>query len=198
MEEEIKRAIKAIISGEVIAYPTETVYGLGADAFSDDAVRRVYEIKRRVLSAPISLAVSSFEMLEGVASIGDKEEIIRELLPGPVTVLLRRKKNVPDIITAGGELVGIRFPENEIARRIIDGVGVPITSTSANISGEEPPTNVGDIKRDIKEKVSIVVRGECKYGEPSTVVDISSDEIKIRRKGAGYGRVLHVMRDKTR
>ena len=207
MEDQIRTAIDVIKSGGTIVYPTETVYGLGADALSEAAVRKVYEIKKRDLSQPISLAVSSFEMLQTVAHVDSKSlAILTELLPGPVTVLLKKKDVVPDLITAASDLVGIRFPDDEIALSIIEETG-PITSTSANVSGRNPPTRVEEV--EIESEV-IINGGRCKYSMPSTVVAMTivtaneekvdrkvEIEIEIKRRGACYDRVLHVLRSKA-
>jgi L-threonylcarbamoyladenylate synthase len=211
IESQIRSAIETIQRGGTIVYPTETVYGLGVDAFSEKAIRKVYELKRRELSNPLSLAVSSFEMLQTVAHVNPNLlDILTELLPGPITVLLRKKESVPDLLTAGSDLVGIRFPDNAVALRIIKETG-PITSTSANISGRTPPTRVEEV--EIEADV-IINGGRCKYSMPSTVVAMTSVtaneeeaeersksklkiEIKIKRKGACYDRVLHVLRVKT-
>jgi L-threonylcarbamoyladenylate synthase len=210
-ESPIRSAIGTIERGGTVVYPTETVYGLGADAFSEGAIRKVYELKRRELSNPLSLAVSSFEMLQTVADV-DSEllDILTELLPGPVTVLLRKKESVPDLLTAGSNLVGVRYPDNEIALRIIHETG-PITATSANISGKTPPTRVEELEI---EADFIINGGRCKYSMPSTVVAItrvtaneeaadkkskskSKLNIELKRKGACYDRVLHVLRNEA-
>ncbi len=205
IEDQIRTAIAIIKHGGMVVYPTETVYGLGADAFSEAAVRNVYKIKRRDLSRPISIAVSSFEMLHEVADIASEcFEIIPELLPGPVTVLLRKKDIVPAILTAASEVVGVRFPDNEIATRIIKETG-PITATSANVSGRNPPTCIEEVELKLKvDLLGIIINGgKCKYSMPSTVVDMSrataneKGEIEIKRKGACYDRVLHVLRSKA-
>jgi len=204
IEDKIRAAIEIIKSGGTVVYPTETVYGLGADAFSEEAVRKVYKIKRKVVTQPISIAVSSFEMLHKVAYIdSETSKIITELLPGPVTVLLKRKEIVPDILTAASEVIGVRFPDNEIATRIIKETG-PITATSANVSGRYPPTCIEEVK--IKADI-IINSGKCKYSMPSTVVDMSrvavaneekaNIKIEIKRRGACYDRVLRVMRSKA-
>jgi L-threonylcarbamoyladenylate synthase len=202
-EDKIKEAVDIIKSGGTVVYPTETVYGLGADAFSEEAVRKVYKIKGRDFLQPISIAVSSFEMLHTVAYIDSKSlEIITELLPGPVTVLLRKKDVVPDVLTATSEVVGVRFPDNEIANHIIKETG-PITATSANVSGRNPPTCIEEV--EIKADI-IINGGKCKYSMPSTVVDMSREaaneekakiKIEIKRRGACYDRVLHVLRGKA-
>ncbi len=201
-EDRIRTAVATIKRGGTVIYPTETVYGLGADAFSEDAVRKVYKIKNRDFSQPLSVAVSSFEMLQEVAFVASEcLEVLSELLPGPVTVLLRRKAGVAPVLTAGSEVevVGVRFPENEVARRLIEGAG-PLTATSANLSGRAPPTCVEEV--EIKADI-ILNGGKCKYSVQSTVVDFSATatpkekKIEIKRRGAGYERILHILRRKV-
>ncbi|MCD6202762.1 MAG: threonylcarbamoyl-AMP synthase [Methanophagales archaeon] len=193
LEAGIANAIEVIKSGGTVIYPTETVYGLGAAALSDEAVKKVYELKRRSLSMPISLAVSSFEMLHEVAYVEQSYMgIITRLLPGPVTILLRKKPVVPDVLTAHSEVVGIRFPENPIATRIISETG-PITATSANLTGEKPPV----CAEEVKIKADIIINGgKCKYGIPSTVVDMTRG-MKILREGANYDRILHILQSEA-
>jgi L-threonylcarbamoyladenylate synthase len=185
----ISSAANLIIGGGVVVYPTETVYGLGANALDEQAIRRVFRIKRRPLSMPIFLAVSSLEMLESVAEVGrDDLELLEQIFPGPISVLLPRKIIVPDILTAGSPLVGIRFPDHEIALRIIDQAG-PITSTSANRTGSPPPASFAAVSREISEMVGMVVDGgKSRYAEPSTLLDLTKRE--IIRRGAGLDKVL--------
>ncbi|MGV8174320.1 MAG: L-threonylcarbamoyladenylate synthase [Methanothrix sp.] len=184
----IASAARYVIGGGVIVYPTETVYGLGANALDEQAVMRVFQIKKRPLDRPIFLAVSSFEMLEKVAEISRKDMILLEqILPGPVSVLIRKRSIVPDILTAGSPLVGIRYPDHETALRIIDLAG-PITSTSANRSGSPSPASAMEVSPDIKSRVDEVVDGgRCAYAQPSTLLDVSKRE--IIRPGAGLDRV---------
>jgi L-threonylcarbamoyladenylate synthase len=180
----ITSAARFVISGGVIVYPTETVYGLGANALDDQSVMKVFSIKKRPLSMPIFLAVSSLEMLEKVADIGEEDKTLLErLLPGPVSVLVRKKSIVPDLLTAGSPLIGIRFPENEIAQKIIDLTG-PITSTSANRTGSPPPSSASEVSREIADRVDLVVDGgKSKYSQSSTLLDLTKR--KIIRPGAG-------------
>jgi L-threonylcarbamoyladenylate synthase len=185
----IRDAAKIIKSGGVIVYPTETVYGLGANALDEQAIYRVFEIKRRPLDMPISLAVSSMEMVHKVAELSRNDSFLLEkLLPGPISVLVKKKRIVPGLLTAGSPLVGIRFPEHEIAMKIIDLSG-PITSTSANRTGCTPPVSVEEISPRIKEKADLVLDGKkSKYAQPSTLVDIPNR--KIIREGAGLDRAI--------
>ena len=181
-------AAEIIRRGGVVIYPTETVYGIGADALSKPAVRRVFAIKKRTLA--MSLAVSGYEMIEDVA-ICDMATI-QKLLPGPVTVILKKKPVVPDILTAGSDKVGIRYPDHEMTLRLIDLAGTPITSTSANRSGEPPAREVREISRALLHDVDYTVDGgRCRYGTASTVIDLV--DMRILRKGAGYQACLDVL-----
>ena len=186
--ESIREASKTVISGGTIVYPTETVYGIGANALDEQAVLRVFQIKKRPMSMPIFLAVSSLEMLDRVAEIeADDREILKRLMPGPVSVLVKRKSVVPNVLTAGSPLVGIRFPDHEVALRIIDAAG-PITSTSANRTGSPPPASVDEVSPEIADRVEMVLDGgKCKFGQPSTLLDLTNR--KIIRPGAELEKV---------
>ena len=184
----IREAAKTIISGGVIVYPTETVYGIGANALDEQAIRRVFQIKKRPMSMPIFLAVSSLEMLDMVAELGaDDRELLDRLMPGPVSVLVRRKSIVPNVLTAGSPLVGVRFPDHEVALRIIDAAG-PITSTSANRTGTPSPASAEEVSPEIADRVEMVLDGgKCKFGQPSTLLDLTNR--KIIRPGAELEKV---------
>jgi L-threonylcarbamoyladenylate synthase len=179
----IKGAADAVRAGKIVAYPTETVYGLGALALEKSTVEKVIALKQMTLTKPISLAVSNFSMLETVAFIEDVD-LLHQLLPGPITVLLRKTDLVPDILTAGANLVGIRFPSHKVARALIDSVGAPITSTSANITSAQPAQSA----RDVKINVSCVIDGGKAILGPSTVVDLVNHVVV--RRGAGYDILL--------
>jgi L-threonylcarbamoyladenylate synthase len=185
-------ASEVILHRGVIVYPTETVYGLGASILREDAILRVFRIKKRPPSMPIFVAVSSYEMLEKVAEIDDEErDILERILPGPVSVLIRRTSTVPDALTAGSPLVGIRFPEHDLAREIIDSCG-PITSTSANVTGSPPPASAAEVSPEIAQAVDLVIDGgRCRYAQPSTLLDLSAR--RVLRKGAGLEAVLRAI-----
>ncbi len=186
---DIRKAASIIKNGGVVIYPTETVYGIGASIPSEDALKRVFAIKKRLPDKPVSIAVSSFSMMEELVFIREKDrDFIKKFLPGPVTVLLRKKHVVPDILTAGGELAGIRYPDHKTTIDLIDIAGVPITSTSANISGEKPPSKVEDIKID----ADYILEGGGCGDVPSTVVDLVNR--KVIRKGARYENVMDILK----
>ncbi|HOT06568.1 MAG TPA: L-threonylcarbamoyladenylate synthase [Methanotrichaceae archaeon] len=186
-------AARVIRSGGAVIYPTETVYGIGADALSEAAVARVFAIKCRQMDRPLFLAVSSFEMLSEVALVEpDEMAILRKLLPGPIAFLLRKKPHVPDILTAGSPFVGIRFPDHELALALIEEAG-PITSSSANITGHLPPVRASEVDRVLASRVEMVMDGgRCRYAIPSTLVDLANK--KILRAGALADRVREELR----
>jgi L-threonylcarbamoyladenylate synthase len=180
--EDVKIAVGIVKSGGVIAYPTETVYGVGALALQEPTVKKVIALKR-MGPKPISLAVSNFKMIKEVAFVDDFD-ILKDLLPGPITVILRKREVVPDILTSGSHFVGVRYPSHKIARLLIAKVGAPITSTSANITSFEAPMSA----QDVTLSVDYVLDGGPSVLGPSTVVDLVNK--MIVRRGAGYERIV--------
>ncbi|APW97292.1 threonylcarbamoyl-AMP synthase [Halobiforma lacisalsi AJ5] len=180
---EIDRAADAIESGELVVYPTETVYGLAADALEADAVERVFEAKGRDRSKPISFAVPSVPAaLQHVRATERERRFMATFLPGPVTVLCRRGDEVPDVLTAGADRVGVRVPDHDLALALCERAGTPITATSANVSGRESVRTAEDLDPEIREASAVVLDGGRTEGTESTVVDVSSET--IHRRGA--------------
>lgn len=176
----VDEAVTLVRSGGVVVYPTETVYGVGADAYNTAAVKRVYKIKERPRERPLSVAVGSVDHIETVARPrGEALEFAREFLPGPVTPLLPRRQRVPEEVTSG-DLIGVRVLDDETARSFIDSTG-PVTSTSANMSGEPPATHPDELGR-LADRVDGIIDDGVRDGEPSTVVDTTTWEIV--REGA--------------
>lgn len=186
--DQIEKAVKVLKSGGIIAYPTDTVYGLGANIFNDDAVHRVFELKGRDFKKPLSVAVTSFEMLEESAVVSlSAHKIIHHLLPGPITIILPKKPAISDLVTADQQTVAIRYPDHDLALEIIKQADFPITATSANLAGEKAVFR----SRDIKLNIDFVVGGECKYKQPSTIVNLSSRT--VIRAGAGSKKVKKLL-----
>lgn len=183
----LKEPAKIIKEGGVVIFPTETVYGIGTNGFNEESIRRIYEIKKRDFNKPISLLVSDMNMVEKVAKdISDLEyKLMEKFFPGPLTIILNKKKEVPDILTANGNTVGIRMPSGIVARKLIEYAGVPIATPSANISGRPSGTNVNDIKRDFEGKVDAIIdNGESKLGIASTIVKVVENKVNILREGS--------------
>ena len=170
-------AAAAVNDGELVAYPTETVYGLGADALDPAAVDAVFEAKGRDPDEPISLGVATVDAATEYVTVSDRERAFMDaFLPGPVTVVCQRREPVPDVLTAGRDRVGIRVPDHDIARALLDVAG-PLTATSANVSGEPSARRIDDIQEALRERLAVVLDGGPTPGGGSTVVDVARDEI---------------------
>ncbi len=186
---ETEKASEILKLGGIIAFPTETGYKVGAGIMNEQAIMRIFEIKKRPINKPLSITVSSFEMLEKLAYLSkEQRKKAKELLPGPVTVVLPKKELVSDLITRGNERVGINFPENKIATELIDKLGLPLATASASLSEEV-------IKKSdqLEVNVDFVVRGdeEIKYSQSNTLVNLV--ELRIVREGAGIKKVKEVL-----
>jgi L-threonylcarbamoyladenylate synthase len=184
-DENFNRAGQLIKRGEIVAFPTETVYGLGANAFDVEACKKIYAAKERPADKPLTLHVATFEMIEQIAEINlAAEKLIEKFLPGPLTIILPKKNIVPDFVTCNSKSVGVRFPNNAVAQKFIKIAGVPIAAPSANISGKNPPTTAQEVFDNLSGRVEIILDGgKCAVGISSTIVDISSGELKILRQG---------------
>lgn len=177
---EVESAIEALKSGDLVVYPTETVYGLGADALNPVAVERVFEAKNRDRSKPVSMAVGELEYISEYTRPTEREQQFMEtFLPGPVTVVVERAEVVPDELTAGRDRVGIRIPDHELARELARRIG-PITATSANVSGNESARRVEGLDDRIREFATVVLDGGETPGGGSTVVDVEDGTIHRR------------------
>lgn len=185
-DKEVKEAAEIIKAGGLVIYPTETVYGLGADPFNRIAVLKVFGAKRRSFDKPLPVAVSSLEEADKLVFVNDPaRKIAGAFLPGPVTMILKKKARLPKELTAASDKIGIRVPDHPIALRLIELAG-SITATSANISGKPAPTTGYDAKKQIGDRVNFVLDGgRCKIKEPSTVIDLTEpEEPKLLRVGA--------------
>lgn len=186
-EDALDRAAAAVADGDLVVYPTETVYGLGADALDPAAVERVFAAKRRPHDRPVSLAVPAVDDIAEVASPSDRERVFCEaFLPGPVTVLLERRPVVPDVLVAGSDRVGVRVPDHDLARSLAERTG-PLTATSANVSGGPSARIVDTVDAEVRDAAAVVVDGGQTPGGGSTVVNPATGEIS--RPGAGVDAV---------
>jgi L-threonylcarbamoyladenylate synthase len=183
-EKVVDEIIAVLKAGDLVVFPTDTLYGIGADPFNESSVKKVYIAKNRPFDMPLSLAVSNEKMMESVAVLNDNaRKIIRRFLPGPLTVMLTKKPSIPDILTSGSNQVGIRIPDHPFAIRLIDRFG-PITATSANLHSHPDPVEASVAQKDLKGHVALCVDcGKTKYAEPSTIVDISDGAVEVIRKG---------------
>ena len=184
--EKIKEPAQAIKQGNLVLFPTETVYGIGANALDEKAVKKIYEAKGRASDNPLIAHISNLEMLKKlVTEIGEKEKkLIEKFWPGPLTIIFNKSNIVPNIITAGLETVAIRMPSNEIAKRLIEYSGVPIAAPSANISGKPSGTVVEDILEELDGKVEYIIDGGMvDIGLESTVIRVIDGKVHILRPG---------------
>ena len=178
----INEAIDIMAEGGVILYPTDTVYGLGANIFNNDAVKRIYEIKRRDHSKPLSILVQDTDGLELVADLKkSSREIVNKWLPGPFTFILNKKRTVSPYVSASAK-VGVRIPDYRIARMLA--ALFPITTTSANLTNECTLSNPQDILKQIGSDIDLVIDvGDLGKAKPSTVIDLSSSKPTLVRNG---------------
>lgn len=180
---------KLLKEGNLIIYPTDTVYGVGGIIESDESIAKIYKAKERSFKSPLIVLVSDVSKIEKIAYIEEKnrekiEKLIKEFWPGGLTIILNKKDNVPDIMVSGGKTVGVRMPNLDTALKIIEAAGGLLPTTSANISGETTPRSYDELSEEFKERVEILVDGgRCPIGNASTIIDMS-DKPKILRVGA--------------
>ena len=178
----ISEAIKVLADGGVVLYPTDTVYGLGANIFDNSAVKRVFKIKQRSLLKPLSILISDVGAIDLVAKVSlSQKEVINNYLPGPYTFILKKNPVVPRVVTSGSSYVGVRVPDNDIARSL---AGIfPITTTSANVSDDEMLSTPDEILEQLDCDVDLVIDvGELKSKRASMIVDLSDNDIRIIRR----------------
>lgn len=182
----INDAALKIKDGGIVAFPTETVYGLGADALNAKAVAKIFEAKGRPQDNPLIIHVADFNIDEYVTEVPDMaKDIMKKFWPGPITIILNKKEIVPDVTSAGLNTIGVRMPQNNIARELIKASGVPIAAPSANISGRPSPTDMESCVEDLNGKVDYIIGGENSIvGVESTIVDCTVNPICVLRPGA--------------
>ncbi|MDD5430620.1 MAG: L-threonylcarbamoyladenylate synthase [Candidatus Pacebacteria bacterium] len=186
--EAILEVVEIIKSGGVVVYPTDTVYGLGANAGNGQAIEKIFRIKKRPETNPLILIAAGIEMAEKFAQIdAETEKILSVIWPNPVTVILKNKGNLPAAVTAGQATVALRVPDFELARYLSEKSGMPLISTSANISGMPPAVKSAQVidyfeKQEYRPDLFLDA-GDLSERIPSTILDLSGGEPKILRKG---------------
>ncbi len=184
--EDIAKAADILKKGGLVAFPTETVYGLGADALNPSAVAAVYAAKGRPSDNPMIVHIADSEALSDLTAdmTEDMKKLIGAFWPGPMTMIVRRKPAVPDVTTGGLDTVGVRLPSNETARQLIRTAGCPVAAPSANLSGRPSPTEPGHVIADLDGRIdAVIVSGRCDVGIESTVVDVTGENPEILRPG---------------
>ncbi|MFH1285041.1 MAG: L-threonylcarbamoyladenylate synthase [Candidatus Micrarchaeota archaeon] len=189
-DEALKQAREALLAGKLIIYPTDTLYGIGANALDEKAVEEVRDAKERE-PKPISILVSDLKMLEKHCKISKKtRELLIELLPGPYTFILKAKTKFPSAVTTTGK-VGVRVPEYAFMRALVKELNFPITTTSANLSGKSAPSSLEEVEEKVRSVCELAIDGgKCRFSEGSTIVDLTEKEPKVLRKGAGFQELM--------
>lgn len=182
---DLEQILSTLHFGRLVVYPTETVYGLGADPFDETAVKRVFIAKRRPFDMPLSIAVHNISVADRIAELDENAyRLAKAFLPGPLTLLVKKRPILPDIVTASLPEVGIRIPDHPVALRMLEEFG-PIISTSANVHSHPNPTTVENAIADLGTSVATYVDGgPCKLGTPSTIVQIIDGVVEVIRYGA--------------
>jgi L-threonylcarbamoyladenylate synthase len=183
---QIRKAAKIIQTGKLVAFPTETVYGLGANALDHTAVKKIFEAKGRPSDNPLIIHISDIADLGILADAIPKAafDLIDRFWPGPLTLVLKKSKIVPKITTGGLNTVAIRMPKNKIAQALISESGTPIAAPSANVAGRPSPTTAQHVTEDLAEKIPMIIDGgSTKIGIESTVVDLSRKTPMLLRPG---------------
>jgi L-threonylcarbamoyladenylate synthase len=187
MKKQIKKASKLLKDGNVVAIPTETVYGLAANAFDENAVRKIFEIKQRPLFNPLIVHIKSIDVLDSVTTnIPSKAMILaKHFWPGALTLVLPKKSIIPDIVTAGKDTVGIRVPSHPIALELLQALDFPLAAPSANPFGYISPTTAEHVHNQLGDKIPFILNGgNCEKGIESTIIGFENDEPILYRVGA--------------
>ena len=190
MEEKLKKqigkAVSVLKNGRIVAFPTDTVYGIGADFQNEPAVKKVFSVKERKSDKPLTLLLPDAEELQHLAKTVPKaaEGLIQTFWPGPLTLIFKASGRVPAYLLGPDSTIGIRVSSNETARKLIKGFGSPIATTSANVSGEEPLRSGSEVSSKMGERIDYVLPGFCGFAPPSTILDLSRFPPGLERKGA--------------
>ncbi len=184
---ELEPARNILQHGGVIAYPTETVYGLGANIYQERAVFRVFQLKRREPGKPLSIMISTLDEVETLCQEIPPygKVLMRTFWPGPLTFILKASENVPHYIMSRDKKIGLRFPNHPVTQALMKLHPQPVTSTSANITGERESIRAQEVKNIFGDKIDLIIDGgECRVKVPSTVLDVTAEEPKVLREGA--------------
>lgn len=183
--ESMSKLGEIIRKGGLVAFPTETVYGLGADALNEEAVKKIFAAKGRPGDNPLIVHFAEVDDIDEVCYVTDGAKLLfKAFSPGPLTVILKRKECVSDVVTAGLDTVAVRIPSNNTARALIKSSQRPIAAPSANISGKPSPTTFGDVNEDMFGRIDAIIEGcDCEVGVESTVVDMTGEKPVILRPG---------------
>ena len=180
----IEKAIDILKNGGLIVYPTETCYGIGCDALNENAVEKVYRVKKREKKKPLSIIVSSLKMIRKYGKITKEVEyLVRKFMPGPLTIVVEKKRTIPDILNP--KEIAFRISSHPIAQQLVKELDKPITATSANISGSKPIYSSEEIVKIFNGKVDMIIdSGNLPLIQPSTIIRVKKSKIELIREGA--------------
>lgn len=182
----VRLAVDCLKQGGVVIYPTDTTYGLGCDIFNPKGIKKIYQIKQRDPRKPFSFICSDLAEVSNYAEVSNFAfRILKRHLPGPYTFILEASKIVPESLTTRQKTVGIRIPDNAISRMIVQELGHPLVTTSANISGQDVIEDLDLIDAQMERMVDMVVDGGVSMGTESSVISLIGDRIEVLREGAG-------------
>jgi len=182
----IAQVVEKLKQGGVIAYPTDTTYGIGCNIFNQRGIKSIYQIKQRDARKPFSFICSDLSDVANYAQVSNFAfKIMKRHLPGPYTFVLDATRVVPDTLTTRQKTVGIRIPDDEIALAIVRLLGHPLVTTSANLTGEAPLHDPAEIEKTMGRILDVVIDGGIRYGDPSTVISLIDDQVEVLREGCG-------------
>jgi L-threonylcarbamoyladenylate synthase len=187
LQKQVEQAVFILKEGGIVAFPTDTVYGLGAAVSLPQAVERVYEVKERAKNMPLPLLLADKSQIDEVAEpVPPVARLLAEkFLPGALTMVLFKSRAVPDTVTGGGKTVAIRIPAHPVPIALIRGVGTPIVGTSANLSGKPSALTAEEVYNQLNNKVDLIIDGgRCPGGKESTIVDLTGETPLVLREGA--------------
>jgi tRNA threonylcarbamoyl adenosine modification protein (Sua5/YciO/YrdC/YwlC family) len=188
----IRQVCDSLQNGGVIAYPTDTTYGLGCDIFSRQGVRTIYQIKRRDARKPFSFICADLADVARYAQVSNFAfKIMKRHLPGPYTFVLEATRVVPDSLVTRQKTVGIRIPDEPIALAIVRELGHPLITTSVNLAGAEPLHDPLEIEEQLGRQLDLVIDGGVRLGDPSTIVSLLDDRLEVLREGSGDTSWIH-------
>ncbi len=187
IQQQIERGVSIRKQGGLVAFPTDSVCGLGACASIPQAVERVYQVKERPRNMPLPLLLADVSQITKVAELVPPIAwlLIHSFLPGALTIVLPKSNWLPDIITAGGTTIAVRIPAHPVPIALVEGLGMPIVGTSANLTGRPSPLTAGEVYSQLGDKIDLIIDGgRCPGGKESTIVDVTGETPTVLREGA--------------
>ena len=185
--QQVEEGISVLKQGGIIAFPTDTVYGLGACSNLSGSVERIYQVKERPRNMPLPLLLADISQINEVAYAVPQVAwlLASEFLPGALTMVLRKSKSAPDFITAGGTTIAVRVPAHPVPVALAQGLGVPVIGTSANMSGKPNSLTAGEVYSQFSDEIDLIIDGgRCPGGKESTIVDVTGELPLVLREGA--------------